>query len=108
MIRVMTKWEMANGHPNRGSSDHPQRAARPSDETPPRHVAAAEVAPPTHPAHLGMYVGIENHGDEKTCLSNLNLSFDCCFMMIIQPTDFLDALCLHAKKHYSRWNARMI
>jgi hypothetical protein len=83
-------------------------SARPSDETPPRHVAAAEVAPPTHPAHLGMYVGIENHGDEKTCLSNLNLSFDCCFMMIIQPTDFLDALCLHAKKHYSRWNARMI
>ena len=43
-------------------------SARPSDETPPRHVAAAEVALPTHPAHLGMYVGIENHGDEKTCL----------------------------------------
>ena len=47
-------------------------SARPSDETPPRHVAAAEVALPTNPAHLGRYVGIENHGDEKTCLSNLN------------------------------------
>lgn len=69
MIRVMTIREKWPSWP----SIH-----RPT----PRHVAAAEVAPATHPAHLkGRWarahpisspdgpVAIENHGDEKTCFS---------------------------------------